>query len=222
MKSRGLGWILVVAGLTAIAAAAAPAFPAGKDMVDRAKNAAAAAGTGTAARSGSTASAPAPAAAPAAASKSPASGVPADPTTKAGEATVEEILRQQEQLLSGQRFSYDPAGRRDPFRSLLEEVAIKKKGPRPKGVAGMLVTELDLVGIVKDSGGADMAFVIGSDNRGYFLKSGDEVYDGSLMGIDPRAGTATFRQQVDDPRLIKPYRDVVKRLVPLEEEKANE
>ena len=222
MKSRGLGWIVVVAGLTAIAAADAPAFPAGKDMVDRAKNAAAAAGTGTAARSGSTASAPAPAAAPAAASKSPASGVPADPTTKAGEATVEEILRQQEQLLSGQRFSYDPAGRRDPFRSLLEEVAIKKKGPRPKGVAGMLVTELDLVGIVKDSAGADMAFVIGSDNRGYFLKSGDDVYDGSLMGIDPRAGTATFRQQVDDPRLIKPYRDVVKRLVPLEEEKANE
>ena len=101
-------------------------------------------------------------------------------------------------------------------------MAVKKKGPRPKGVAGMLVTELDLVGIVKDSVGADMAFVIGSDNRGYFLKSGDEVYDGSLMGIDPRAGTATFRQQVDDPRLIKPYRDVVKRLVPLEEEKANE
>ena len=81
---------------------------------------------------------------------------------------------------------------------------------------------LNLVGIVQDSSGADMAFVIGSDNRGYFLKSGDEVYDGSLMGIDPRAGTATFRQQVDDPRLIKPYRDVVKRLVPLEEEKANE
>jgi hypothetical protein len=224
MKSRRLGWILVVAGLTAIAAAAAPAFPAGKDMVNRAKDAAAAAGSGTAARSGSTAAAPAstPAATAAAASKAPASGAPADPAVKAGEATVEEILKQQEQLLSGQRFSYDPAGRRDPFRSLLEEVAVKKKGPRPKGVAGMLVTELDLVGIVKDSAGADMAFVIGSDNRGYFLKSGDDVYDGSLMGIDPRAGTATFRQQVDDPRLIKPYRDVVKRLVPLEEEKANE
>ena len=222
MKSRRLGWILVVAGLTAIAAAAAPAFPAGKDMVNRAKDAAAAAGTGTAARSGSAAPAPAPSADRAASSKAPASGAPADPTTKAGEATVEEILKQQEQLLSGQRFSYDPAGRRDPFRSLLEEVAVKKKGPRPKGVAGMLVTELDLVGIVKDSAGADMAFVIGSDNRGYFLKSGDDVYDGSLMGIDPRAGTATFRQQVDDPRLIKPYRDVVKRLVPLEEEKANE
>jgi len=220
MRSRRLGWILVVAGLTAAAAVSAPAFPAGKDMVNRAKDAAAAAGTGSAARTG-TSAAP-KASAPAAAAAPSRSGAPADPTMKAGEATVEEILKQQEQLLSGQRFSYDPAGRRDPFRSLLEEVALKKKGPRPKGVAGMLVTELDLVGIVKDSGGADMAFVIGSDNRGYFLKSGDEVYDGSLMGIDPRAGTATFRQQVDDPRLIKPYRDVVKRLVPLEEEKANE
>ena len=212
MKFRRLGWILVVACLTAIAAAAAPAFPAGKDMVNRAKDAAGAASAGAASRSG----AQAPAAAPAAAPASPA------PAGKAGEAAVEEILKQQEQLLSGQRFSYDPAGRRDPFRSLLEEVGLKKKGPRPKGVAGMMVTELDLVGIVKDSGGADMAFVIGSDNRGYFLKSGDEVYDGSLMGIDSRQGTATFRQQVDDPRLIKPYRDVVKRLVPLEEEKANE
>ena len=223
MKSRRLGWILVVAGLTAIAAATAPAFPAGKDMVNRAKSAAAAAGSGSAARTGSPAPAAAPAAAkPGASGTAGASSGPADPTAKAGEATVEEILKQQEQLLSGQRFSYDPGGRRDPFRSLLEEVAVKKKGPRPKGVAGMLVTELDLVGIVKDSAGADMAFVIGSDNRGYFLKSGDDVYDGSLMGIDPRAGTATFRQQVDDPRLIKPYRDVVKRLVPLEEEKANE
>ena len=221
MKSRRLGWILVVAGLTAIAAASAPAFPAGKDMVNRAKSAAAAAGSGSAARTGSPAPAPAPGK-PGPSDASSPSGAPADPTIKAGEATVEEILKQQEQLLSGQRFSYDPAGRRDPFRSLLEEVAVKKKGPRPKGVAGMLVTELDLVGIVKDSAGADMAFVIGSDNRGYFLKSGDDVYDGSLMGIDPRAGTATFRQQVDDPRLIKPYRDVVKRLVPLEEEKANE
>lgn len=136
--------------------------------------------------------------------------------------TVETILREQEELLSGQKFSYDPAGRRDPFRSLIEEVGLKKKGPRPKGVGGMLVTEIDLVGIVQESSGRDVAFVIGSDNRGYFLRPGDEVYDGSVIAVDPRAGTVTFRQQVDDPRLIKPYRDVVKKLTPLEEEKVNE
>jgi hypothetical protein len=51
---------------------------------------------------------------------------------------------------------------------------------------------------------------------------GDEVYDGSVLTVDATAGTVTFRQQVDDPRLIKPYRDVVKRLAPEGEEKPNE
>lgn len=135
--------------------------------------------------------------------------------------TVETILRQQEELLRGQRFSYDPDGRRDPFRSLLERVPLHK-GPRPKGVAGMLVSEVDLVGVVRDSSDGDVAFFMGPDNKGYFLRVGDEVYDGTLIAIDARNGTVTFRQQVDDPRLIKPYRDVVKRLVALEEESAND
>ena len=119
--------------------------------------------------------------------------------------------------MRGQRFSYDPAGRRDPFLSLYEQVRIERMGPRPKGIRGMLVTEIDLVGIVQDASGGDVAFFTGSDNKGYFLRVGDEVYDGTIIGVDPRTGSVTFRQQVDDPRLIKPYRDVVKRLIPLEE-----
>ena len=141
---------------------------------------------------------------------------------KAGQQTVETILRQQEDLLSGRQFSYDPGGRRDPFRSLFEEVAIRRKGPRPRGVAGMLVVELALTGIVRDTTGGNIAVVMGTDSKGYFLHVGDEVYDGGVIAIDPAAGSVTFRQQVDDPRLIKPYRDVVKRLVPQGEEKANE
>jgi hypothetical protein len=146
----------------------------------------------------------------------------AEAQQKEGQQTVDTILRQQEDLLSGRQFSYDPGGRRDPFRSLLEEVAMRRKGPRPQGVAGMLVVELDLTGIVRDTSGGNIAVVMGTDNKGYFLHVGDEVYDGSVIAIDPTAGTVTFRQQVDDPRLIKPYRDVVKRLVPQGEEKANE
>jgi hypothetical protein len=141
-----------------------------------------------------------------------------DQAAGSGEAeAVEQILREQESLLKGERFTYDPAGRRDPFRSLTEIMGPRKAGPRPPGIAGMLVTEIDLVGTVKDSNGGDVAFFMGSDNKGYFLRVGDEVFDGALIAVDPRAGTVTFRQQVDDPRLIKPYRDVVKRLVPLEE-----
>jgi hypothetical protein len=147
--------------------------------------------------------------------QAPAAGT----TQKEKEQIVETILRQQEELLTGERFSYDPAGRRDPFRSLFEDVGVHRKGPRPKGVSGMLVAEIDLVGIAQDPAGGDIAVVMGSDNKGYFLRVGDEVYDGSVIAVNPKAGSVTFRQQVDDPRLIKPYRDVVKRLVPVEEEK---
>lgn len=146
----------------------------------------------------------------------------ADAQQKEGQQTVETILRQQEDLLSGRQFSYDPGGRRDPFRSLFEESAMRRKGPRPRGVAGMLVVELELTGIVRDTTGGNIAVVMGTDNKGYFLHVGDEVYDGGVIAIDPAAGSVTFRQQVDDPRLIKPYRDVVKRLVPQGEEKGNE
>lgn len=144
-----------------------------------------------------------------------------DGPTPEQEQTVETILQQQEELLRGQRFSYDPAGRRDPFRSLYETVKLVK-GPRPKGVAGMLVTEIDLVGTIRDDSSGDVAFFMGPDNKGYFLRVGDQVYDGTLIAIDASAGSVTFRQQVDDPRLIKPYRDVQKRLVPLDEESAND
>lgn len=142
--------------------------------------------------------------------------------SREGSKTVERILREQEQLLSGQRFSYDPNGRRDPFRSLYESVGLAKKGPRPRGVAGMLIAEVSLVGIVQDPAGGSVAFFTGTDNKGYFLRVGDEVYDGTLIAVDPKQGNATFRQQVDDPRLIKPYRDVVKRLVPPEEGKVDD
>lgn len=86
----------------------------------------------------------------------------------------------------------------------------------------MLVAEIGLSGIVKDPKGGDVALFMGSDNKGYFLRAGDEVYDGTVLAVDPVSGAVTFRQQVDDPRLIKPYRDVVKRLTPVEteEEKA--
>ena len=149
----------------------------------------------------------------------------AEPVEGGGEAeasaadeTVETILREQEQLLSGQRFTYDPDGRRDPFLNLFETMGVTSKGPRPRGSAGMLVTELDLVGIVQDASGGDVALVLGSDNKGYFLRVGDRVFDGAVIAVDSRLGTVTFRQQVDDPRLIKPYRDVEKRLVPQDDE----
>ena len=130
--------------------------------------------------------------------------------------TVEAILEQQEQLLRGQRFTYDPGNRRDPFLSL--DVIREGESPRPPGIEGMSVEEIDLTGIVEDSGGGNVAYFTGSDNKGYFLRIGERVYKATMIAIDPISGSVTFRQQVDDPRQIKPYRDVVRKLVPLAEE----
>jgi len=137
-----------------------------------------------------------------------------DPVVSKAEATVETILRQQEQSVSGQRFAYEAEGRRDPFQSLMTPVV--HADARPPGVNGMLVSELDLAGVVRDLNSGDVAMFIGSDNKGYFLRIGDAVFDGTVIAVDSGRGTVTFRQQVDDPRLIKPYRDVIKRLVPEE------
>lgn len=184
MSRKQLTWLLMMAALTLVAAATAPAFPWQEE-------------------------------------EAPATAEPQQ--DEAADQTVETILREQEQLLSGQRFSYDPQGRRDPFRNLFDALGDPKTGPRPKGIAGMVVAEIDLSGIVKDGNDGDRALLIGSDNKGYFLQVGDSVYDGTLVAIDARLGSVTFRQKIDDPRIIKPYRDVIKRLVPLEdEESANE
>lgn len=200
MRSRRLSILIaVLAVLAAPRAASAQGTPS---KMTSAKDAAAKAASASAASTG-------------------APTTPMDDGAKAqaeGKAVVDQILKDKEDLITGKRFSYDPGGRRDPFRSLLETVS-RFKGPRPKGIAGMLIGEVDLVGTVRDNKG-NVAFFKGSDNKGYFLHVGDDIYDGRIIGIDPSSGTVTFRQRVDDPRQIKPYRDIVKRLTPNTEEEA--
>lgn len=131
--------------------------------------------------------------------------------------TINRIMQDNEAMLSGRGFTYDPAGRRDPFRSLVDAMNSAQRGPRPRGIAGMLISEVDLVGIVQ-KGRAGIAFFNGSDNKGYFLKVGDLLYDGKITRIDRKTGSVVFRQDVNDPRSIKPYRDVTKRLTTATEE----
>ena len=155
--------------------------------------------------------APSPAETPAAPSQ--ASGSPGAPQDTE---TINKIMQDNEAMLTGRGFTYDPAGRRDPFRSLVDAANTVGKGPRPRGIAGMLISEVDLVGIVQKGKGA-IAFFNGSDNKGYFLKVGDALYDGKIIRIDRRTGTVVFRQDINDPRSIKPYRDVTKKLTLAEE-----
>lgn len=123
--------------------------------------------------------------------------------------TVERILAGEEEIAAGGGFTYDPAGRRDPFRSLLKGRSREELGERPPGLPGMGVEEIRLQGIIKLPEGY-VALIQGTDNMSYLIKPGTVLYDGTVEKIEP--GKVTFKVNVADPRSLKPYREVVRTL----------
>jgi len=115
--------------------------------------------------------------------------------------------RPEDTTIEGRQYSYDPAGRRDPFKSLL--VRERSRESRPPGIGGLSVDEMELQGIWRTRSGW-LAQVRGSDNKSYLLRKGDVLFDGEV--IDVKANELTLRQNVNDPQSVKPFRDVVKRL----------
>lgn len=138
---------------------------------------------------------------------------PAPPTpAPAGEApidtsAIEGILRGEEAADAGQGFTYDPANRRDPFRSLLAGPLKEELGERPPGLRGMGVEEIKLQGILNLHDGY-VAMVQGTDNLSYMVGAGTVLYDGTVERVEP--GKVVFRLQVADPKSLKPYREVVR------------
>jgi hypothetical protein len=172
----------------------------------------------------------APPAAPAKAGEKPAGkpGAPADTGAKPGEpgdkgtvaggappdtGNIDEILQGEEEVLSGSGFSYDPGNRRDPFKSLLAKSdAPALHGPRPEGVPGLLIEEIDLTGIFRTSKGFVAQVVASNQKKSYLLKEGDQLYDGDVVSINKNE--VVFKQIVQDPTALKPFREVVKSLNP--------
>ena len=111
---------------------------------------------------------------------------------------------------AGSMITYERASHRDPFRSLLEQRR-QNDQPRPPGPAGMLIEEIDLVGVLAGPEGS-MILIVGSDGLGYSLTEGAELYDGWVLRIDRSSNKVVFRQNVNDPSRIKPYRDIERRL----------
>ena len=76
------------------------------------------------------------------------------------------------------------AGRRDPFESLVgrqQALAAASKN-LPPGKAGLQVSTLRLDGIVRSSNGM-IAMVTNPQARTYFLREGDQLYDGKVEKI---------------------------------------
>jgi hypothetical protein len=145
-------------------------------------------------------------------------GEPGDKGTVAGGAppdtgNIDEILQGEEEVLSGSGFSYDPGNRRDPFKSLLAKSDTPAlHGPRPEGVPGLLIEEIDLTGIFRTSKGFVAQVVASNQKKSYLLKDGDQLYDGDVVSINKNE--VVFKQIVQDPTALKPFREVVKSLNP--------
>jgi len=155
----------------------------------------------------------------------PAQPPPAEaPAANAGTATppdsevtpgpdIDQILEGEEEVLSGSGFSYDPGNRRDPFKSLLiEQQAREFRGPRPDGIPGLLIDEIDLKGIWRTSRGYVVQVVASNQKKTFLLKEGDQLYDGDVVSINSKE--VVFKQIVQDPTALKPFREVVKSLNP--------
>jgi len=134
---------------------------------------------------------------PSAPAASPAPAVaPAQQTAKPAEA--------------GAPFTYNPEGRRDPFVSLLGRGNDPKaQGVRPTGVPGLLINEVSVKGIVRNSTGF-VAMIQGPDNKTYVVKAGDRLMDGSVKSILQDA--VVFSQDVNDPLSLVKQKEIRKAL----------
>jgi type IV pilus assembly protein PilP len=96
--------------------------------------------------------------------------VPAKPKTEAAEGTGPEGENKQ--------------ARRDPFESLImrQQNQGKENKNLPPGIAGLQVSTLRLDGIVRAPNGM-IAVVTNPQARTYFLREGDQLYDGRVEKI---------------------------------------
>lgn len=95
-------------------------------------------------------------------------------------------LPQGQEGLSSDTFIYLPRGRRDPFWDLLGNAKAGKdaKGREAiSGIAGLMIDELELEGIIF-KGGEYHAALRGPDSQPYLVKVGESVYDGEVVKID--------------------------------------
>jgi hypothetical protein len=86
----------------------------------------------------------------------------------------------------------------------------RSAGPRPDGVPGLLIDEIDLQGISRTSKGYVAQVPRRDPPRSYLLKQGDRLFDGDVVVI--QAKEVVFKQLVPDPGASRPFREVVKTL----------
>jgi hypothetical protein len=161
--------------------------------------------------------APAKAAVTAAPAKGPAKTATKTPA-KAAPADAKDAAKNTTPAASGKTSAEKPAEekatvRRDPFDTLLTKARAGNAPPEnlPPGKAGLIVDTLRINGIVHSPNGM-IAVVSNAQQRVYFLREGDKLYDGSVQKI---ALDAISFNEIGKDAFGKPLERVVtKRLYP--------
>jgi Tfp pilus assembly protein PilP len=110
-------------------------------------------------------------------------------------------------------YAYDIASRRDPFVSLVNRGSDTRQGPpkgaRPEGIAGVMVDEVAVRGIVQ-SRGTWVAMIAAPNGRSYTIRPGDRLMDGAVRTINGES--VVLMQEVKDPLSLEKQREVRKQL----------
>ena len=112
-------------------------------------------------------------------------------------------------------YAYNPDGRRDPFISLVGrgETGSAPGMPRPTGIAGLLIGEVNVKGVMRDREGF-LALLQAPDNKTYTVRVGDKLFDGTVKSINQEK--VVFSQNVNDPLSLVKQREVPKPVRPSE------
>lgn len=144
-------------------------------------------------------------------------GEQAAPEAEGGEVdfgAVDDLLARDEEVLNDPGiYNYDPGSRRDPFKSLIKKSQLKDVPPaeqRPEGIPGLLVDEIEIQGIFVLDSGPVAQVTVTSSATSYLLRPGDQLWDGDVLRIN--LDEVVFKQTVNDPTALKPFREVVKKL----------
>ena len=103
------------------------------------------------------------------------------------------------------------AKRRDPFRSLLVRLDETPGGvPLPPGKRGLVIAQVTVNGVVATPTEMIAVVTMAGRNRSYFLREGDELYNGTVGKISEDG--VVFKEKTTDAFGKEYEREVVKQL----------
>lgn len=84
----------------------------------------------------------------------------------------------------------------------MKDKDLASAAPRPDGIPGLLIDEIELTGIFRTSrGNVAQVRAPGPKPKSYVLKEGDQLYDGDVVSIGK--DEVVFKQVVQDPTAVR-------------------